>query len=168
MGADSTLVRHRKKGVLEHPPRPMLVRPCREWWGTSLFANRDNPSVSNKQFVGKSNQESNAIAVATILSDTETFQIVRNPNDPSKLHLKASNGQFLQEKSGSSVTIDYQGSTDWSDQNSHETQYKVIIDLHAVPGSQNGHEHSGSRDGSGEWGASYIEETVEAIDFLTK
>ncbi|XP_059306522.1 glucan 1,3-beta-glucosidase-like [Lycium ferocissimum] len=247
--------------------------------GTNVFANRDNPSgwetfklwrvndtffnlkVVNKQFVGKSSQEGNAIAVATIPGDTETFEIIRSPNDPSNVHLKASNGQFLQAKSGSSVMIDYQGSTDWSDQNpyvfdmtvvsllpgekqlqgeyqltngygpenapqvmqNHWKTYikedyfefmsqnginavripvgwwiiydqtppkpfvggslqvldnafnwvekhniKVIIDLHAVPGSQNGHEHSGTRDGSAEWGDSYIEETVEAIDFLTK
>nr|GMC52237.1 probable glucan 1,3-beta-glucosidase A [Ipomoea batatas]GME01432.1 probable glucan 1,3-beta-glucosidase A [Ipomoea batatas]GME19083.1 probable glucan 1,3-beta-glucosidase A [Ipomoea batatas] len=46
---------------------------------------------------------------------------------------------------------------------------KVIIDLHAAPGSQNGWEHSASRDGSQEWGNSqdYIRQTVAVIDFLT-
>lgn len=46
---------------------------------------------------------------------------------------------------------------------------KVIIDLHAAPGSQNGWEHSASRDGSQEWGNSqdYIQQTVAVIDFLT-
>ncbi|KAI8014077.1 Glucan 1,3-beta-glucosidase A [Camellia lanceoleosa] len=45
----------------------------------------------------------------------------------------------------------------------------VIIDLHAAPGSQNGYEHSSSRDGSQEWGLSdqNIQETVNVIDFLT-
>ncbi|XP_010269194.1 PREDICTED: probable glucan 1,3-beta-glucosidase ARB_04467 [Nelumbo nucifera] len=43
---------------------------------------------------------------------------------------------------------------------------KVIVDLHAVPGSQNGNEHSGTRDGYEEWGDSYIQETVAVIDFL--
>ncbi|KAF3441031.1 hypothetical protein FNV43_RR19317 [Rhamnella rubrinervis] len=43
---------------------------------------------------------------------------------------------------------------------------KVIIDLHAVQGSQNGMEHSASRDGYLEWGDSYIQDTVKVIDFL--
>lgn len=45
---------------------------------------------------------------------------------------------------------------------------KVIVDLHAVPGSQNGRAHSASRDGYREWGDSYISDTVETIDFLAK
>ncbi|KAK3012752.1 hypothetical protein RJ639_008100, partial [Escallonia herrerae] len=46
---------------------------------------------------------------------------------------------------------------------------KVIIDLHAAAGSQNGLEHSSSRDGSQEWGQTdeNIQETVAVIDFLT-
>ncbi|KAH6786714.1 hypothetical protein C2S52_006266 [Perilla frutescens var. hirtella] len=46
---------------------------------------------------------------------------------------------------------------------------KVIIDLHAAPGSQNGWEHSSSRDGSQEWGQTdaNIQQTVDVIDFLT-
>ncbi|KAL0305089.1 UNVERIFIED_CONTAM: putative glucan 1,3-beta-glucosidase A [Sesamum angustifolium] len=43
---------------------------------------------------------------------------------------------------------------------------KVILDLHAVPGSQNGNHHSGTRDGFLEWGDSRIPETVSVIDFL--
>ncbi|KAK4428497.1 Glucan 1,3-beta-glucosidase [Sesamum alatum] len=43
---------------------------------------------------------------------------------------------------------------------------KVILDLHAVPGSQNGNHHSGTRDGFLEWGDSRILETVSVIDFL--
>ncbi|XAR62181.1 Glucan 1,3-beta-glucosidase [Bertholletia excelsa] len=47
---------------------------------------------------------------------------------------------------------------------------KVIIDLHAAPGSQNGNDHSSSRDGSQEWGKSEdnIQQTVHVIDFLTE
>ncbi|XP_075497576.1 putative glucan 1,3-beta-glucosidase A [Primulina tabacum] len=45
---------------------------------------------------------------------------------------------------------------------------KVIVDLHAAPGSQNGNDHSGTRDGYQEWGASYIPQTVAVIDFLAK
>ncbi|KAK6115464.1 hypothetical protein DH2020_035108 [Rehmannia glutinosa] len=45
---------------------------------------------------------------------------------------------------------------------------KVILDLHAVPGSQNGNHHSGTRDGFLEWDNSKIQETVSVIDFLAK
>lgn len=46
---------------------------------------------------------------------------------------------------------------------------KVIIDLHAAPDSQNGWQHSASRDGSQEWGQTdaNIEKTVQVIEFLT-
>ncbi|GMI67910.1 hypothetical protein HRI_000460300 [Hibiscus trionum] len=43
---------------------------------------------------------------------------------------------------------------------------KVIVDLHAVKASQNGNDHSGSRDGFQEWGDSNIDETVAVIEFL--
>jgi len=46
---------------------------------------------------------------------------------------------------------------------------KIIIDLHAAPGSQNGFQHSGSRDGSLEWGTTdeSINQTIYVIDFLS-
>ncbi|KAL5705440.1 hypothetical protein ACHQM5_023742 [Ranunculus cassubicifolius] len=45
---------------------------------------------------------------------------------------------------------------------------KCIIDLHAAPGSQNGMEHSASKDGSTDWPTSpkYISQSLETIDFL--
>ncbi|XP_019055377.1 PREDICTED: glucan 1,3-beta-glucosidase A-like [Nelumbo nucifera] len=45
---------------------------------------------------------------------------------------------------------------------------KCIIDLHAAPGSQNGMEHSASRDGSTYWPTSpgYISQSLDVIDFL--
>jgi len=43
---------------------------------------------------------------------------------------------------------------------------KVIVCLHAVQGSQNGHDHSAPRDGHVEWGDSQIPDTVAVIDFL--
>eukprot|EP01018_Ginkgo_biloba_P020256 Gb_01370 [translate_table: standard] len=46
---------------------------------------------------------------------------------------------------------------------------KVIVDLHAAPGSQNGDEHSGSRDGYIEWddqSQNNIQKSLSAIDFL--
>ena len=46
----------------------------------------------------------------------------------------------------------------------------MIIDLHAAPGSQNGYEHSSSRDGSIEWGKTddTLKKTVAVIQFLTE
>ncbi|KAG5541695.1 hypothetical protein RHGRI_021504 [Rhododendron griersonianum] len=48
-------------------------------------------------------------------------------------------------------------------------QLKVIVDLHAAPGSQTGSTVSSSRDGFMEWGETEenIQETVAIIDFLT-
>ncbi|KAE8000000.1 hypothetical protein FH972_004372 [Carpinus fangiana] len=45
---------------------------------------------------------------------------------------------------------------------------KCLIDLHAAPGSQNGMEHSASRDGMTGWPTSqdYISQTLDVIDFL--
>ncbi|KAH7566864.1 hypothetical protein JRO89_XS08G0246200 [Xanthoceras sorbifolium] len=44
---------------------------------------------------------------------------------------------------------------------------KCIIDLHAAPGSQNGMEHSASRDGWTDWPSSdHISQTLDVIDFL--
>ncbi|XP_009759926.1 putative glucan 1,3-beta-glucosidase A isoform X2 [Nicotiana tabacum] len=45
---------------------------------------------------------------------------------------------------------------------------KCIIDLHAGPGSQNGMEHSASRDGTVNWPTSpeFISQTLDAIEFL--
>ncbi|PKA50030.1 hypothetical protein AXF42_Ash017569 [Apostasia shenzhenica] len=46
---------------------------------------------------------------------------------------------------------------------------RCIIDLHAAPGSQNGMEHSASRDGSVNWPLSpkYILQSLEVIEFLS-
>ncbi|PKA59447.1 hypothetical protein AXF42_Ash016470 [Apostasia shenzhenica] len=45
---------------------------------------------------------------------------------------------------------------------------KVILDLHAAPGSQNGWEHSGTRDGLQSWAQTddTIDQSVATIDFL--
>ncbi|XP_058087576.1 probable glucan 1,3-beta-glucosidase A isoform X2 [Magnolia sinica] len=45
---------------------------------------------------------------------------------------------------------------------------RCIIDLHAAPGSQNGVEHSASRDGSIDWpnSADYISQSLDVINFL--
>ncbi|RCV43120.1 hypothetical protein SETIT_9G269700v2 [Setaria italica] len=53
---------------------------------------------------------------------------------------------------------------DWAD----KYNLGVIVDLHAAPWSQNGHEHSGSRDGTVGWGTSdgNIDQTVQVIEAL--
>lgn len=61
---------------------------------------------------------------------------------------------------GSSKALD--NAFDWAE----KYGLKVIVDLHAVQGSQNGNEHSAARDGFQEWGDSYIADTVAVIDFL--
>jgi hypothetical protein len=46
---------------------------------------------------------------------------------------------------------------------------KCIIDLHAAPGSQNGMEHSASRDGSVDWPSEVnIQKTLDVINFLAQ
>jgi hypothetical protein len=56
-----------------------------------------NFRVLNKQFVGISNQGGNKIvAVSNSPSNQETFQIIRNTDDPLKIRIRASNGLFLQ------------------------------------------------------------------------
>ncbi|KAL1357871.1 hypothetical protein HN51_009723 [Arachis hypogaea] len=217
-----------------------------------------NFRVFNKQFLGLENQGSGnkIVAVSNSPSNPETFQIVRNSNDPNKIRIKASNGLFLQVQSETSVTADYAG-TNWDENDpsvfrlndkvanqlqgeyqltngygparapqvmhNHWDTYiteddfrfmsengltavripvgwwiaqdpnppkpfvggslaaldnaftwaqkhgmKVIVDLHAVQGSQNGNDHSGARDGYIEWGDSYIPNTVSVIDFLAR
>ncbi|CAI5474611.1 unnamed protein product [Closterium sp. Yama58-4] len=56
---------------------------------------------------------------------------------------------------------------DWA----HTHSIRVIVCLHAAPGSQNGWEHSASRDGIPMWGkpgTPYIDETVDAVRFLVQ
>ncbi|XP_039158266.1 probable glucan 1,3-beta-glucosidase A [Eucalyptus grandis] len=239
--------------------------------GATIVANRDQASgwetfrlwrisdtkfnlrVFNKQFVGLQGQGTTVVAVSSTPSISETFDIVRNPNNPNRVRLQASNGMFLQVTSLTEVTADYTGGSSWDDNdpsvfemnivgglqgeyqitngygpsaaskllqdhwNSYITQQdfefmatngltavripvgwwtaydpvppmpfvggslnaldnaftwaakhglKVIVNLHAAPGSQNGESHSASRDGYLEWGDSYIEDTVKVIDFL--
>ena len=46
---------------------------------------------------------------------------------------------------------------------------KCIIDLHTAPGSQNGMEHSASRDGSVDWPSeANIQKTLDVINFLAQ
>ncbi|CAL5348737.1 unnamed protein product [Camellia sinensis] len=213
--------------------------------------------VFNKQFMGLNYATRNGIDVVAIANTSlETFQIVRNFDDLSRIRIKAPNGFFLQVKTKELVTADSKGDGGWGDSDpsifimtisgrlqgefqvtngygplkapqvmrehwstfiveedfkfisenginavripvgwwiasdskpphpyvggswqaldnaflwSRKYDIKVIIDLHAAPGSQNGFEHSSSKDGFQEWGLSdqNIQQTVNVIDFLT-
>ncbi|XP_052200914.1 probable glucan 1,3-beta-glucosidase A [Diospyros lotus] len=214
--------------------------------------------VFNEQFVGLDTAGNgvDVVAVAKTPGASETFQIVRNSADSSRIRIRAPNGFFLQVKTEDLVTADSDGNGSWGDDDASvfittisgrmqgefqvtngygpamaaqvmrehwrtfivEDDFKfmasnginavripvgwwiasdptppspyvggsldaldnaffwaskhgikVIIDLHAAPGSQNGYEHSSSRDGSQEWGTSdeNIQQTVAVIDFLT-
>nr|ARU79086.1 beta-glucosidase 1 GH5 family [Camellia sinensis] len=213
--------------------------------------------VFNKQFMGLNYATGNGIDVVAIANtSSETFQIVRNSDDLSRVRIKAPNGFFLQVKTEELVTADSKGDGGWGDSDpsvfimtisgrlqgefqvtngygplkapqvmrehwstfiveedfkfisnnginavripvgwwiasdskpphpyvggslqaldnaflwSRKYDIKVIIDLHAAPGSQNGFEHSSPRDGFQEWGLSdqNIQQTVDVIDFLT-
>ncbi|PRQ21502.1 putative glucan 1,3-beta-glucosidase [Rosa chinensis] len=217
-----------------------------------------NFRVFGKQFVGidvKGNGK-DVVAVVTAPGVSETFEIIRKPDDSSRVRIKAPNGFFLQAKTEVLVTADYaESSSGWGDNDpsvfvitisgrlqgefqitngygklapevmkehwrtfiveedfdfisknglnavripvgwwissdpnpphpyvggslkaldnaflwSQKYGLKVIIDLHAAPGSQNGYEHSASRDGSQEWGQTdaNIQQTVDVIEFLT-
>ncbi|XP_030535073.1 probable glucan 1,3-beta-glucosidase A [Rhodamnia argentea] len=241
--------------------------------GTTIVANRDraagwetfrlwrisdtkfNIRAFNKNFVGLQGKRIMVVAVSSTLSTSETFDILRNPNNPNRVRLRASNGMFLQVKSLTEVTADNTGDMSWDDNdpcvfemntvgglqgeyqltngydpsdasrlmrdhwNTYITEQdfqfmaaksltavripvgwwiaydptppkpfvggslnvldkaftwaarygmKVIVDLHAAPGSQNGESHSASRDGFLEWGDSYIPDTLKVIDFLAE
>ncbi|PQM41464.1 glucan 1 3-beta-glucosidase A [Prunus yedoensis var. nudiflora] len=218
-----------------------------------------NFRVFNKDFVGLDVKGNGAqvVAVSKTPGSSETFEIIRKPDDLSRVRIKAPNGFFLQAKTEDLVTADYAGSgSGWGNNDpsvfvisfsgklegefqvtngygpkkapkvmrehwntfiveddfhfiitnglnavripvgwwiasdptpphpyvggsllaldkaflwAQKYGLKVIIDLHAAPGSQNGWEHSASRDGSQEWGQTdeNIQQTVDVIDFLT-
>ncbi|KAJ6307107.1 hypothetical protein OIU78_022234 [Salix suchowensis] len=230
------------------------------WETFSLWrinATNFNFRVFNKQFVGFGTNGNGIeiVAVSSTPGRSETFEIVRNSNDSSRVRIKASNGFFLQAKTEELVTADYAGESKWGDDDpsvfvmtiagrlqgefqvtngygpelapgvmtdhwrtfiveddfkfisqnginavripvgwwiasdptppqpyvggslraldnafvwAQNHGLKVVIDLHAAPGSQNGWEHSSSRDGSQEWGQTdaNIQQTVDVIDFL--
>ncbi|XP_027368378.1 probable glucan 1,3-beta-glucosidase A [Abrus precatorius] len=210
--------------------------------------------VFNKQFVGLNGI--NVVAVIDVPSHSETFDIVKESGNSSRVRIRASSGYFLQAKTEELVTADVSKVRGWRNDDptvfvmtiatrlqgefqvtngygptkapqvmkehwntfiveddfkfiannglntvripvgwwiasdptppkpyvggslhaldnaflwAQKYGLKVIIDLHAAPGSQSGYEHSSSRDGSQDWGKSdeTIHQTVQVIDFLT-
>lgn len=55
-----------------------------------------NLRVFNEQFVGLQGQGTTVVAVSGNPSTSETFDIIRNPNNPNQVRFQASNGMFLQ------------------------------------------------------------------------
>ncbi|KAL3592346.1 hypothetical protein D5086_010986 [Populus alba] len=55
------------------------------------------------------------VAVSSTPGRSETFEIVRNSNDTSRVRIKASNGFFLQAKTEELLTADYAGDSKWGD-----------------------------------------------------
>lgn len=236
-------------------------RPSASGWETfklwRIDENTFNFRVFSNQFVGVQSNggDSSVVAVASEPGASETFTIVRNSGDSSRVRIQAPNGLFLQAKTEDLVTADYEGDGGWGDDNpsvfvmnafgtlhgeyqitngygperapqvmkdhwstfiveddfrfisenglnavripvgwwiasdptppkpfvggslealdnafswAQKYDIKVIIDLHAAPGSQNGNEHSGTRDGTLEWGKTdkTIQQSVDAIEFL--
>ncbi|KAG5112437.1 hypothetical protein AAZX31_13G071000 [Glycine max] len=238
----------------------ILVANCTDASGWETFRlwriNEDTfrLRVFNKQFVGLDGI--NVVAVSNICTYSETFHIVKESDNSSRIRIKASNGYFLQAKTQELVTADVSEVREWEDDDptifvmtiaarlqgefqvtngygptkapqvmkEHWSTFivendfkfiasnglnaaripvgwwiasdpnppwpyvggslhaldnaflwaqkyglKIIIDLHAAPGSQNGFQHGGSRDGSQEWGKTNknILQTVRVIEFLT-
>lgn len=53
--------------------------------------------VFNKQFIGIDKDANNVVlATTTVPGESQTFQIVRNSDNPNRVKIKASNGLFLQ------------------------------------------------------------------------
>nr|GLL23089.1 hypothetical protein GOBAR_DD35357 [Ipomoea trifida] len=143
-----------------------------------------NLRVHNNQFVGLDTTDGvNLVAVENTPCILETFMILRNSDDPNRVRIKASNGFFLQVKTEELVTADSKGNERWDDDDPsifimttvspYQGEYqitngkyglKVLLELHAAPGSQNGFALSASRDGTLGWGLDTIEPTVAVID----
>ncbi|KAB1205463.1 putative glucan 1,3-beta-glucosidase A [Morella rubra] len=76
-----------------------------------------NFRVSNKQFVGLDTGGNgiDAVAVSTTPGNTETFEIVGESDDSTRVRIKAANGFFLQVKTEVLVTADFAGNSEWGD-----------------------------------------------------
>lgn len=72
-----------------------------------------NLRVFNKQFVGLDKSAGNEVIVAVENTPgiSETFEIVRNPNDLNRVRIKAPNGFFLQVRTEELVTADFSGNS---------------------------------------------------------
>lgn len=76
-----------------------------------------NFRVSSKQFVRLTNQDegNSLLADSSSPSDMETFEILRNDDDPNKVRIRAPNGQFLQAISETVVLASDDEGSSWDD-----------------------------------------------------
>ncbi|CAN4126754.1 unnamed protein product [Withania somnifera] len=147
------------------------------------------------QFLSCNGDGDSVTATAESVSDSETFYLERNFNN--RAHIKLKSGTYIQASNDNVLTADFTGTPGWDDNPAtfemtivgklqgdyqlangygHDKakevlkayNIKCIIDLHAAPGSQNGMEHSASRDGTVNWPTSseYISQTLDAVEFL--
>ncbi|AET04533.2 putative glucan 1,3-beta-glucosidase [Medicago truncatula] len=90
-----------------------------------------NLRVSNKQFVGleDENGENNLVANLDSPGNKETFEIVRNDDDPNKVRIRAPNGLFLQAISETQVSTKtvYEESS-WEDSDPSVFKMTVLTD----------------------------------------
>ncbi|KAF7815584.1 Actin cross-linking [Senna tora] len=181
--------------VIEGWIKPSLFHaiPNKDFLLWRINANTFRFRVARDHFVGLEGTQ----VVAVVTNDTEsaTFEIIRESQDSKLVRIKASNGHYLQVKTENLVTADVSKVSGWGDNDptvfdmtfvkmaNGDTQIhgdfqlqngkyglKVILDLHAAPGSQNGVAHSATRDGSIGWGKTHdnIQQTLEVIEFFAK
>ncbi|XP_040380060.1 probable glucan 1,3-beta-glucosidase A [Oryza brachyantha] len=88
-----------------------------------------NFRASSGQFVGVGGGAA-VVAVAAAPGQLETFQLVRNGGDKSRVRIRAPNGHFLQVALGSNtVTADYGESTSWGDDDPSVFSVTKVLEL---------------------------------------
>ncbi|KAK6130645.1 hypothetical protein DH2020_035620 [Rehmannia glutinosa] len=95
-----------------------------------ISENRFNLRVSNKQFMGLDTTGNgiDVIAVVDTPGDSETFEIIRYPSiNKNLVRFLASNGSFLQAKTETLVTADYNGFDGWQDDPYHPSAFLLTI-----------------------------------------
>ncbi|KAB1199825.1 putative glucan 1,3-beta-glucosidase A [Morella rubra] len=141
-----------------------------------------NFRVSNKQFVGLDTGGNgiDAVAVSTTPGNTETFEIVGESDDSTRVRIKAANGFFLQEHWNTFIVEDDFKFISENGLNAARIPVGWWIASDPDPpqpyvgGSLKALDNAflwatSSRDGSQEWGKTddNIQQTVAVIDFLT-
>ncbi|KAK6130699.1 hypothetical protein DH2020_035553 [Rehmannia glutinosa] len=100
-----------------------------------------NFRVSNKQFMGvdTTGNKIDIIAVVDTPGDSETFEIIRDSCDKNRVKFKASNGYFLQVKTETLVTADYNGCDGWRNDNPSVFLLTINTNLHGEYQLTNGY-----------------------------
>ncbi|KAF0928397.1 hypothetical protein E2562_003215 [Oryza meyeriana var. granulata] len=72
-----------------------------------------NLKVFDNRFVTVAGDGVTVVATVASPGPGEAFQIVRSDDDKTRVRIRAPNGRFLQAKTRDLVTVDYDGSTNW-------------------------------------------------------